>query len=185
MCDTHGFTTAVGKIYPAHCRAPAISEADLTISAATDLIKTMRGKVPATATKKQQHAKILKQLLSILKNSKPLRVADGGQSRVSPAASTSSDATLPTLITNTRFVHQRRTRNNTPLPSIQDEDDVTEATPVRQVQDHDGIADGRQDEEDEPIPHYVKDVQEMLRARSAAQPVGPVRKNAVRQSKKA
>ena len=38
MCDTHGFTTAVGKIYPAHCRAPSISEADLTISAAADLI---------------------------------------------------------------------------------------------------------------------------------------------------
>ena len=52
MCDTHGFTTAVGKIYPAHCRAPAISEADLTISAAADLIKTMRSTVYATATKK-------------------------------------------------------------------------------------------------------------------------------------
>ena len=60
MCDTYGFTTAVGKIYPAHCRAPAISEADLTISAADDLIKTMRGTIPATATKKLRRTETLK-----------------------------------------------------------------------------------------------------------------------------
>ena len=52
MCDTHGFTTAAGKIYPAHYRTPAISEADLTISAATDLTKTTRATVPASAVKK-------------------------------------------------------------------------------------------------------------------------------------
>ena len=52
MRDTHGFTTAVGKIYPSHYRAPVISEADLTIRAAADLIKTMRSTVYATATKK-------------------------------------------------------------------------------------------------------------------------------------
>ena len=127
MCDTHGFTTAVGKIYPAHCRAPAISEADLTISAAADLIKTMRGTVPATATKKQQHTEILKKLLSILENSKPPRLADGRQTRVSPAASTSTDATSPRVITSTRFFHQRQILNNTPLPSIWEEEDVTEA----------------------------------------------------------
>ena len=51
MCDTHGFTTAVGKIYPAHCREPAISEADIMISAAADLIKSMRGTVSVTANK--------------------------------------------------------------------------------------------------------------------------------------
>ena len=53
MCDTHGITTSVGEIYPAHCRAPSIFEADLTINAAADLIKSMQGTVPATATKKQ------------------------------------------------------------------------------------------------------------------------------------
>ena len=37
-CDTHGSVIAVGNIYPAHCRASAISEADQTIIATTDLI---------------------------------------------------------------------------------------------------------------------------------------------------
>ena len=78
MCDTHGFTTAMGKMYPAHCRTPSISEADLTISTATNLIKTTRGTVPATATEKLRHTEILKKILAILKNRKPLRVADGG-----------------------------------------------------------------------------------------------------------
>ena len=130
MCDTQGFTTAVGKIYPEHCRVPAISEADLMIRVAADLIKTMRGTVPATATKKQQHTEILKKLLSILENSKPPKVADGGQTRVSLAASTSVNATSPRVIATTRSVHQRQTRNNILLPSIQEEEDVTEATPI-------------------------------------------------------
>ena len=51
MCDTHGITTAMQKLYSAYCRTSAVSEADLTISAAADLIKTMRGTVPATAIK--------------------------------------------------------------------------------------------------------------------------------------
>ena len=89
----------------------------------------MRGTVPATAAKKIQHTEILKKLLAIIENSKPLRVADGGQTRVSPAASTSAYATSPRVITTIRFVHQQQTRNNIPLPSIQEEEDMTEATP--------------------------------------------------------
>ena len=50
MFDSHGITTAVGKLYPAHCKTPFISKADLTISAAANLIKSMRGTVPTTAT---------------------------------------------------------------------------------------------------------------------------------------
>ena len=61
---------------------------------------------------------------------------------------------------------------------------MTEATPVGKVQDHDGIVYERRDEGNDPVPHYVKDVQEILWARRAAQPVGPVRINAVRESKK-
>ena len=130
MCGTHVFTTAVRKIYPAHCRALAISEADLTISPAADLIKTMRGTVPATATKKRQHTEILKKLLAILEKSEPPRVADSEQTRVSPAASISADATSPRVIANTRFVHQQQTHKNIPLPRIQEEEDVKEATPI-------------------------------------------------------
>ena len=166
MCDTHGFTTAVRKIYSAHCRAPSISEADLTISAAAELIKTTRGTIPATATKKLRHTKTLKKLLAILENREPPRVTDDGQTRVSPAAWTSANTTLTRVIAKTRFVHQRRTRINFPLPIIQGEEEVTEATPFRQVQDHDGVALGWRDEGEDPIPQYVEDVQEMLRAKS-------------------
>ena len=62
---------------------------------------------------------------------------------------------------------------------------MTEATPLQQVQDHDGVANERQDEGDDPIPHYAKDVQEMLRAKIKVQSVGPVRMNVVQRSKKA
>ena len=106
------------KIYPAHYRAPAISEVDLTISAAAELFKSTKGTVPGIATEKQRHTKILKKLLSIVENSKPWKVANAGQTRVSPAASTLTNATSPGVIASTRFVYQRRTRNNTTLPSI-------------------------------------------------------------------
>ena len=103
---------------------------------------------------------------------------------MSLAASTSANTTSPRVIVKNRFVHQRQIRNNIPLPSIQEEEDVTEATPLQQVQDHDGVADRQQVEDDDPIPHYVKDVQEMLRAKSTVHLVGPVRMNVVRRSKK-
>ena len=177
MCDAHGFVTAVGKIYPAHCRTPAISEDDLTIGAAAELIETMKGTIPVTATKKLRHTKTLKKLVTILENREPPRVANGGQPRVSPAASTSSNPTSPRVIAKTKFVHQRRTRNNIPLPIIQEEEDVREATPPQQVQQNDGGT------EDDPIPHYVKDVQEMLRSKSRVNPVEPMT-NVVQQNKK-
>ena len=107
MCDTHGFVTAVGNIYPAHCRTLEISEADLTISAAAELIETMKGTIPATATKKLRHTETLKKLVAILENREPPRVANGGQPKVSSAASTSSNPTSPRVIAKTRFVHQR------------------------------------------------------------------------------
>ena len=133
MCDTHGFVTAVGKIYPAHCRTPAISEDDLTIGAAAELIETTKGTIPATATKKLRHTETLKKLVAILENREPPRVANGGQPRVSPAASTSSNPTSPRVIAKTKIVHQQQTRNNIPLPIIQEEEDVREATPPQQV----------------------------------------------------
>ena len=93
MCDTHGFVNAVDKIYPAQCGTPAISEDDLTIGAAAELIETMKGTIPATATKKMRLTETLKKLLAILENREPQRVANSGQPRMSPAASTSSTPT--------------------------------------------------------------------------------------------
>ena len=140
-CDTHGFVNAVGGIYATHCRMPAISEDDLTIGAAAELIEMMKGTVPATATKKLRHTETLKKLVAILENREPPRVANGGQPRVSPAASTLSNPTSPRVIAKTKFVHQRRTRNNIPLPIIQEEEDVRKATPPQQVLKKEGGTD--------------------------------------------
>ena len=65
------------KMYLAHCKIPSISEADLKVSAATDLVKFMQGRVPETAATKQQHNKVLEKLITILNNREPPRLADG------------------------------------------------------------------------------------------------------------
>ena len=129
MCDTHGFTNAVGKLYRVHCSASFISKEALMVSAAANLVESMQGTVPAPAIKKQRHIKVLNKPLDILNNSKPRRVADDGKSRVSLAASSSTYAISLRMIASTRFVHQRETRNNTPMPSILEEEPKAEATP--------------------------------------------------------
>jgi len=49
--------------------------------------------------------------------------------RVGQAATTSTDKTSPRVVKSTRYVHQRRTRNNNPMPSIEEEgDNVDNAT---------------------------------------------------------
>ena len=69
--------------------------------------KTMKGTIPATATKKLRHTETLKKLVAILENREPPRVANGGQPRVSPAASTLANPASPRVIAKTRFVLQR------------------------------------------------------------------------------
>ena len=63
-----------------------------------------------------------------------------------------------------------------------EEEDVMDATIIgEQIQygTPDGTTDQRQEEGKDHIPHYVEDMQEMLRERKKAQPVQPVRKNTV------
>ena len=130
MCDTQDFVITVGKFHPAHCRVPAISEADQMIVPATDIIKEMKNTVLESAARKRRHTNMLKKLLTILDNTESPRMIDSGQPRVSPVASMSADPTSPRVMAGTRFVHQRQTRHNAPLPRIEEEATVVETTPT-------------------------------------------------------
>ena len=105
---------------------------------------------------------------------------------MSPAASSSTNVTSPGVIVSTRFVHQQRTRNNAPLPSILEKEDEEEATPPDVGVQHDipaGGAEHRQDDVTDPIRHYVEDIQGVLRTRTGTHPVEPVRKKPVWRAK--
>ena len=165
MCDTHGFTNAVGTLYRAHCSTPFISKEDLMVSAAANLVESMQGTVPATAAKKKRHIKVVKKLLDILNNSKPRRVANDGKSRVSLAASSSTNAISLRVISSTRFVYQRQTRDNMPMPSILEEEPKADATPPDKGVQNDiptSATKQRWDGVRENIWHDVVDIQDML-----------------------
>ena len=95
---------------------------------------------------------------------------------MSPAASFLTNATSPRVIASTRFVHQQRTQNNTPMPNILEEEADAEATPP-----DDGVKNGmpasaaeqRRDDVTEPVQHDVADIQDMLQARTGAHLVEP------------
>ena len=57
--------TGTYQIFPAHCKVPTISEGDLTIQAATDLLRELTTTIPETAAQKVRHVKILRELTDI------------------------------------------------------------------------------------------------------------------------
>ena len=116
------------KLYPAHCKAPVMSEADRTIVAASDLMKMLKIEVPTSADLKCKHASVIDQLTAILEN-RPVprvdtraspRVDTYSPPRVAGEATTSTNLTDPKTVRSTRYVHQRQTRNNTPMPTIEE-----------------------------------------------------------------
>ncbi|KAL7538190.1 hypothetical protein ACHAXR_008359, partial [Thalassiosira sp. AJA248-18] len=119
--------TGTYELFPSHCNVPSISEGDRTIIAATDLLHEIGAYVPTTAAGKCAHSKILHKLTSVLgiathgkkggnRNGTPSRV-NAGSPRVQNDATTSIDTTSPRVVRATRQVHQRHTRNNTPVPT--------------------------------------------------------------------
>jgi len=108
------------KVYPAHCSPPTISEYDRTVLAADALLRQLHSITPLSAASKVKHAKIIEQLTAIITNKQAPRVEDTGSPRVT-RTSTSTNATSPRVIQNTRYVHQRRTRNNIPMPTVMEE----------------------------------------------------------------
>ena len=81
-------------------------------------------------------------------------------------------------MTRTRFVHQRQTRNNTPLPSIEEEAMVIETTLFLQQQLRDGNGGERQSNGSHlPIVHHENDCEHEKRQMRERQPVEPARIN--------
>ena len=64
---TRGFVnTGTYKLYMAHCNSPEISEANLTLLAAQEMLYAMQQRADPNSTKKAQHVKILQKLTAIL-----------------------------------------------------------------------------------------------------------------------
>ena len=107
-------TNGTYRIYPAHCAIPTIPKADKSIIAATELVRELNASTPSNAAIKCRHAKAIQQLTAILTNTPFLRVGDNAAPRVERQQSSSIDHTNRQTILSTKYVHQRRTRNNTP-----------------------------------------------------------------------
>ena len=131
--ETRGYRRSdTYRLMPQHCRMPTISEADRTVEAAASLLKEMKKEIPKQARGKMQWLKIIKKLQAALSNGesrvatqRPQRVATQGQTRVDGGVSTSTSPTCPRTLRNIKRVHQRKTRNNTPV----NEATSTEPTP--------------------------------------------------------
>jgi len=130
--NTRSYRTAgTYKLYPTHCKVPTISEADRTIIAAAELLDTIRAQIPTQAETKRQHLNVIEQLTAILDNAPPPRVDGQSAPRVGRGATTSTDKTSPRVVKQTKYVHQRRTRSNNPMPTItEEEEQPMNAAPV-------------------------------------------------------
>jgi hypothetical protein len=120
------------RLYPTHCQIPIASQHDLSILAATDLLKAFGGMIPTSAADKAKHVSVVQQLTKILTNQPTTRTdvpsqrVDGPAPRVAPpprVATTSNNTTSPTTVQTIPLVHQRQTRNNNPFQILTDNDD--------------------------------------------------------------
>ncbi len=116
--------TGTYRIYPTCCSMPTISEGDCTIIAAMELMNARWKIVTDTCTAKRDHAKVLNEITEILSNGRPPRV-EGTENtvpqilsplRVSQEPTQSHDTTTPTTLCKNKYVYQRHTRSNTPIP---------------------------------------------------------------------
>ena len=107
------FNTA--KLLPSHCKMPSILEDDNTVLAAEEIMKSINEKLDAEGI--ITHKKVIQQLTCIITNKPPQRVTTQSPQRVTPT-STSVDITAPRIIKTSKRIHQRKTRSNTPMPTI-------------------------------------------------------------------
>ena len=140
-----GYCTSSGtyKLFPTHSRMPTITKDDHTTMAATDLLDMFKKIVPVNASQKRNHCKMLSLLTNVLTEHQtsrqnrwtPNQMGDMPPSGVDPTSTlrvdttptlrvgetpiTSVDPTAPQAIRTAPRIYQRQTRNNTPLPSMQ------------------------------------------------------------------
>ena len=109
------------RINPEHCKVPTISEADKTLTAASNLLAAMQAAVPHTAKAKLRNAKALQKLTAIIENTPTTRE----DPTATPTVSTSTDTTSPRLIQKTLSVHKLQTRRNTHMTTINEVNERT------------------------------------------------------------
>ena len=102
------------RIYPEHCKVPTILGADKTLIAASDLLMVMQSEVPHNAKAKLRHAKALQILTVIINNTPTTRESP----TATPTVSASTDTTYTRVIKTIPSIHQRWTRRNTLMPTI-------------------------------------------------------------------
>ena len=70
-----------------------------------------------------KHKNIIQQFTWIITNKPPQRVTTQSPQRVTPT-STSVDITAPRIIKKSKRIHQRKTRSNTPMPTIIEDEEL-------------------------------------------------------------
>ena len=105
------------KLFPSHCKIPTISEADRTVLAANELLQRIKSEHTLKCANDIKHKKIMQQLTDIIENRPAPRVDQDAPPRV-PAPSTSVNITAPRVVRKIKQLHQRKTRQNNPIPAV-------------------------------------------------------------------
>eukprot|EP00804_Cyclotella_cryptica_P013964 CCRYP_002495-RA/>CCRYP_002495-RA protein AED:0.17 eAED:0.08 QI:0/0/0/1/1/1/3/0/1003 len=138
------------KFFPKHTKMPAIEPGDTARLAAQDLITAIKTLSTAPMTLSAQHTTALRQLADIFSTTaavntkEPSTIATPVTRVAAPAPpprvsapSTSVDPTEPTNLRTQRFVHQRHTRSNTPMPTpSEDTSTHTSQRQTKSTHDH-------------------------------------------------
>eukprot|EP00804_Cyclotella_cryptica_P029279 CCRYP_011676-RA/>CCRYP_011676-RA protein AED:0.16 eAED:0.06 QI:0/0/0/1/0/0/6/0/1468 len=138
------------KFFPKHTKMPAIEPGDTVRLAAQDLITAIKTLSTAPMTLSAQHTTALRQLADIFSTTaavntkEPSTIATPVTRVAAPAPpprvsapSTSVDPTEPTNLPTQRFVHQRHTRSNTPMPTpSEDTSTHTSQRQTKSTHDH-------------------------------------------------
>ena len=102
------------KIYPENCEEPTISEADKNLIAASDLLTSMQAAVPHTAKEKLRACKSASKING---DNREYTKCEGGPCRY-PNSIHINRCNISEGYSKKTNVHQRRTRRNTPMPTI-------------------------------------------------------------------
>ena len=121
--------TQSAKLYLTHCNILTVSQNDLTLITASDLLQQMETNIP-TVESKIWHAKILKRLGAILSNNLPPRVNTSASQRVEQKTSSLNSPTSPRVIKGNKLANQRVIRSNIPIPTIMEVEEPPRAPQV-------------------------------------------------------
>jgi hypothetical protein len=133
----HFYIAATQHLYPTHCQIPVVSQHDLSIAAAEDLLASLGGTVLVSTNDKIKYIRAIQQLTAIMAGQRvqPKPASAPSQRVVATppprVATTSNNSTAPNVIRQMQLAHQRHTRNNNPfhlLANDNNDDDTVVAS---------------------------------------------------------